>query len=70
MHCKIASKIEIEKTAGTTSDLIVNKIANRITKVLKFNHRIIHEKKIFDMIEKYIDKDIYIYISTKRTAYY
>ena len=35
IHCKTASKIEIEKRAGTTSDLIVNKIANRITKVLK-----------------------------------
>ena len=63
MHCKIASKIEIEKTAGTTSDLIVNKIANRITKVLKilsqnnsWKENIWHDRKI------HRQRHIYIYI--------
>ena len=65
MHCKTASKIEIEKTAGTTRDLIVNKIANRITKVLKtlsknnsWKENIWHDRKIH--------RQRYIYISPEK----
>ena len=41
--------------------LIVNKIADRVTKVLKTslqNNSVKMKKKILDLIEKYIEKDI------------
>ena len=41
---KTSSKRVIRKAAEATGDLIGNKIANEITKVLKANHRIIQKQ--------------------------
>ena len=37
MHLKLLQKKEIQKTAKATGDLIVNKIAERITRVSKIS---------------------------------
>ena len=56
---KTISKRAIQKTPEATSDLIENKIADKITRVSKaFSQN--NSEKILNMIEKYIEKDKYI----------
>ena len=60
---KTASKTIIQKAAESTGDLIGNKIADRIKNVSKTstqNNSITNEENILYLIEKYIEKDIYL----------
>ena len=63
---KTASKRAIQKTTEATGYLIGNKIADRITKVSKTSPQKIQlqmKKKVLDLIEKYMEK--YIYLQNK-----
>ena len=53
-------KNTIQRPVEATADLNSKQIAGRISKALKTYHIIILQKKIVDMIEKYIEKDIHL----------
>ena len=58
---KTSSKRVIQKTVEATSDLVGNKITNKITKISKtsqFHNRIVQKQLQMRMIKKYLKKDI------------
>ena len=55
MYLKLLQKERFKKTVEATGDLIGNKIADKITRSQKLNHRIIQKQ----MKEKYLEKDLY-----------
>ena len=57
---KTTSKRVIQKTAAWTGDLIGNKIANRITKLLQSSQQNNSETVTNEIIQKYPKKDIYL----------
>ena len=59
VHLKLLLKKAIQKTAEVTGYLIRNKISDKIIMVSKSSPWNI-SKKILNMTEKYIEKDIYL----------
>ena len=57
---KTSSKRALQKTAKATSDLIGNKIANKITGVSKVHNRIFQRQLQMSMIKKYLKNDVYL----------
>ena len=59
IYLKLFLKKAIQKTVAETGDLIGNKIADKITIVSKTPPQN-NSKKILNLTEKYIEKDIYL----------
>ena len=57
-HLKLLRKKQLKKTAEASSDLIGNKIADRITKSQKLRNRIIQKQLQMSMIIKYLKKNV------------
>ena len=57
-HLKLLREKQLKKTAEASSDLIGNKIADRITKSQKLRNRIIQKQLQMSMIIKYLNKNI------------
>ena len=60
MHLKLLQKKVIQKTAEATGDLIGNKIADKIRKVLKCSQQNNSEQLQISMIKKCVRKDLYL----------
>ena len=54
--CKTSSKMAIQKTAGKLVIWLVKKLLTRLQKSRKLLHM---KKKILELIEKYLEKDVY-----------
>ena len=63
---KTSSKKFIQKTAEGTSDLVGNKIANKITKFQKIHDKIFQKQLKMSMIKKTLSKDIYLQMKCKK----
>ena len=63
---KTSSKRFIQKTAEGTSDLVGNKIANKITKFQKIHDKIFQKQLKMSMIKKTLNKDIYLQMKCKK----